>query len=139
MPKALEQVFSDFTGGAPASSETIEHLEKSLGKRLPREFCNFLRLADGAEGFVGDNYLMLWSADEIARYNAAYQVDEYAPGLVLFGSDGGGEGYAFDMRTGAAPVVMVPFVGMDLQYAKAIAPSFDSFLQYLGTPDGQLH
>jgi hypothetical protein len=132
-------MFTDFTGGPPASAEAIERLEKSLGKRLPRDFYDFLRLADGAEGFVGKNYLMFWSADEISKYNVAYQVDEYAPGLVLFGSDGGGEGYAFDMRTDSVSVVMIPFVGMDLRYAKTIAPSFDSFLRFLRMPDGQLH
>ena len=80
---------------------------------------------------IGETYLMLWRVEELAEMNTAYQVDEYAPGLLLIGSDGGGEAFAFDTRTNPWPVVKVPFVGMDLQYAEVLSPSFDAFLKTL--------
>ena len=51
--------------------------------------------------------------------------------LVLFGSDGGGEAYAFDIRTASLPIVMVPFIGMELQYARPVADNILEFLQKL--------
>jgi hypothetical protein len=63
--------------------------------------------------------------------NKAYQVAEYAPGLFLFGSDGGGEAFAFDTRTEAKPIVSVPFVGMELKLARPLGSNFKAFLEEL--------
>jgi hypothetical protein len=131
-----ETLSNDFIGGEPASPEANAALERSLGKSLPQAFRDFLGYADGGEGFIGDNYLVLWSVSEIGDYNRAYQVEEYAPGLLQFGSNGGGGAYAFDTRKTGFPVVMVPFVGMELKYARTIAPTFDAFLEWLRTDNG---
>lgn len=55
----------------------------------------------------------------------------YAPGLFLFGSDGGGEAFAFDLRSNPPPVVSVPFVGMDLSLVEFVAVDFGAFLEVL--------
>jgi len=88
-------------------------------------------IANGGEGFIGENHLILWAAEELAQFNNEYEAQDYAPGLVLFGSDGGGEGYAFDARTIPAPIVQVPFIGMDLMYARQMAGSFSEFVRKL--------
>jgi hypothetical protein len=46
---------------------------------------------NGGEGSVGDTYVILWRIEELIEMSKAYDVAEYAPGLFLFGSDGGGE------------------------------------------------
>jgi hypothetical protein len=74
---------------------------------------------------------MLWAAEELGRLNKAYEVQTYAPGLVLFGSDGGGEAYGFDLRGDARTIVEVPFVGMDWKLANTISQSFGGFLESL--------
>jgi hypothetical protein len=51
--------------------------------------------------------------------------------LLLFGSDGGGQAFAFDTRSAANPIVCVPFVGMELKEALPIASSFTGFLEEL--------
>jgi len=80
---------------------------------------------------IGENYLILWKVEELDDMNVAYQVNEYAPGLLLVGSDGGGEAIAYDMRTSPWPIVKVPFVGMELLLAKPVASSFQVFLMEL--------
>jgi len=50
------------------------------------------------------------------------------PGLLLFGSDGGGEAYGFDMRTPNKHIVQIPFVGMDWADAIAMGSRFEEFL-----------
>ncbi len=74
---------------------------------------------------------MLWRAEELVEMNKSYHVNEYAPGLLLFGSDGGGEAFGFDTRTDAKPIVSVPFVGMALNEARPVASNFNEFLEAL--------
>lgn len=105
----------------------------SLGMSLPADYVQFLQEHNGGEGFIGDNYLILWRAEEIPQFNREYEVDKYAPGIILFGSDGGGEGYGFDSREKGMPIVRVPFIGMDLKYATVVASSFNGLITYLST------
>jgi hypothetical protein len=56
-------------------------------------------------------------------------VAQFAPDLLLFGSDGGGEAYAFDTRESPWGVVKVPFIGMsDRQSIVLLGRSFVEFL-----------
>lgn len=88
---------------------------------------------DGGEGPIGAaGYAMLWHASELPLFNTEYEVETYAPGLILFGSDGGGEAFAFDARTRKMSVVQVPFVGLDLELAQELSDSFWGFLVALG-------
>lgn len=122
----------NFSGNIPLAAEEIAATDRNLRKSLPDDFLEFLQTANGGEGFIGKSYVILWNAEELGPYNESYQVSEYAPGLLLFGSDGGGEGYAFDLRTSPPGVVSVPFVGMSLKYAKPVAPTFIDFLKTIG-------
>lgn len=67
----------------------------------------FLRRHNGGEGFIGSNYLILWKAEEILPFNRDYEVERMAPDLLAFGSNGGGEAFAFDKREQSWPIVMV--------------------------------
>ncbi|HJY87081.1 MAG TPA: SMI1/KNR4 family protein [Candidatus Acidoferrales bacterium] len=130
----MTNVFSkDSSLNEGATESALSAAAVSLGIELPEDYVSFLRLHDGGEGFVGQNYLVLFRAKELYQFNQEYESARYAPGLVLFGSDGSGEGYAFDTRSRAQPIVMVPFVGMDLRYARPTASSFTDFLQKLRT------
>jgi hypothetical protein len=74
-----------------------------------------------------------WRAEDVLLNNGEYKIAEYAPGLFGFGSNGGGECLAFDLRdAGAECIVMVPFIGMDLKEAIVIAENFDQFALLVG-------
>ena len=64
-------------------------------------------------------------------FNRDYEVESYCPELLLFGSSGGGEAYAFDKRSLPWRVVEVPFVGMDYSLCKEIGGSFSEFIEAL--------
>lgn len=122
-----------FQVNQPASSQDIVVLRKAAGDKLPIDYLNFMSASDGGEGAIGANgYLMLWRASEIPELNESYQVNEYAPGLLLFGSDGGGEAFAFDLRSSATEIVQVPFVGMNVGLAQRLGTTFAEFLKQLG-------
>jgi SMI1 / KNR4 family (SUKH-1) len=121
-----------FHKNPPATADEIEIAEHKLALKLPEDYRQFLIFANGGEGFIGPNsYLMLWQIGELFRSNREYEVYEYAPGLLLFGSNGGGEGFAFDMRGIAKAVVAVPFIGMSLEDVKPLAATFEGFLEHL--------
>ena len=97
----------------------------------------FLQSSDGGEGFVSeDEYLMLWRCSELAFLNAAYQVRDYVPGLLLIGSDGSGDAFGFDTRDSHWPVVRVPFVGWSCDVAEAVGRDFVDFIARLCQADG---
>lgn len=114
----------------PADTRAVERLASGWGANLPRDYLDFLRQHNGGEGFIGDNYIVFWKAEELADFNREYEVEKYAPGILLFGSDGGGEGYGFDTKSDTTPIVRVPFIGMERRYARPIARDFlDLFVQ----------
>ena len=69
-----------------------------------------------------------WPFEELARWNAEYQVPEYAPGFFGFATSGGGEMFAVS-TTGQ--VVCLPFIGMAPKEAMPIANSWPAFERML--------
>ncbi len=76
---------------------------------------------------------MFWGSDEIPSYNLEYETNSYAPGLILFGSNGGGEAFAFDSSQGALTIGIVPFVGLSRLEYRPIAQSFCEFLELMSS------
>jgi hypothetical protein len=119
---------------SPADQKVVEELSSSLGVTLPSDYLDFLGNHNGGEGFIGDSYIVLWGAEELANFNREYEVDKYAPGILLFGSDGSGEGYGFDTQSIAMPIVRMPFIGMARRYATPIAKDFPDLFAKLAIP-----
>jgi hypothetical protein len=91
------------------------------------DYTEVLERYNGIEGFVGPTgYLMLWSVEQIPSLNAGYQVQDYAPGIVLVGTDGGGNGYGRDKSTGQFG--SVPLIGMSRSTFKEMGATFEEFL-----------
>ena len=130
-PADRSRVFEKFNANPPSAIAVLRQVEASSGVRLSGDYAEFMQQSNGGEGFIGNAYVILWRAEDLIEMNKAYQVAEYAPGLFLFGSDGGGEAFAFDTRAEAKPVVSVPFVGMDLKLAQLMATNFNAFLEGL--------
>jgi hypothetical protein len=54
---------------------------------------------------------------------------EFVPGIVIVGSDGGGELFAFDCRSAEAPIVMVPAIGVGWDDLILQARRFTEFME----------
>jgi hypothetical protein len=126
-----KDVLAKFHGGPPATIGSISRCEAQIGRKLPADYIRLMQQMNGGEGFIGQNYLMLWSLEELSKMNRNTYFAEAAPGLLVFGSDGGGEAFGFDTRTAPPPVVVVPYVGMAWDTAVQMAPSFDAFILHL--------
>jgi len=127
----LEEILKNWQLNPAPPPGALDAAAVSLNVALPYDYLQFLERHDGGEGFVDENYLILWKAEELVQFNHDYEADQYAPGLILFGSDGGGEAYAFDARTPSMPIVRVPFIGMDLQSARFVAARFSDLWEEL--------
>lgn len=119
------------TWNSGASDESFFQLTSALAYVLPGDYLEFLREHDGGEGSVGENYLILWKTEELIAFNREYETDQYAPGLFLFGSDGGGVGYGFVTRDPAMPIVKVEFIGMSLDDMDVVAAGFSELIDRL--------
>ena len=92
----------------------------------PREYLAYLFTAESIYEF-GGAYLL--EADELLPFNVAHEADEFYPGYLLIGSDGGGEAFAIDKATGN--FVMTPFIGHDEETPVVVGRTWQEFLDYL--------
>ena len=129
---AVQEFLDNFQCRPPASSAAIAEFEKQLGAKFPQDYVAFLLLANGGEGFVGESQpLILWPVEQLISVNDGYHVRDYAPGLLVFGSNGGGDAYGFDTRSPDWRIVEMPFIGMDWSEASPVASTFGAFLKRL--------
>jgi cell wall assembly regulator SMI1 len=132
MEKRIAALVSELELNEGATPGLIEEVEAQLSVTLPTDYREFMAESNGVEGGVGaHSYLVLWQLEEIIPLNEAYAVREFAPGLILFGSDGGGEAYAFDARKASPTIVAVPFIGMSVEEARPLGASLLELLWYL--------
>ncbi|WP_199405131.1 SMI1/KNR4 family protein [Corallincola holothuriorum] len=120
----------------PASVGEIQLLEEWLGTKLPKEYKKFLLETNGADTPIGvqepDDSVVLWSAKEISELTDAYCYEQYLPGLVAIGSDGGGESIVFDTTHSKCsedwPVYRVPFADLTKESMVLLAENFKEWV-----------
>ena len=119
-----------------ASSEAeIAQLESQAKAQLPSEYLDLLRVGNGGEGplALAPLYFQLYSVkDCIEHFHQDRQLLEEFPNFMFFGSNGGLELIAFDIRSGPPwPVVMIdPIAGPES--AEEIAPDVRTFIEAIG-------
>src|SRR5512139_3305998 len=87
---------------SPAQSEAVQRLAAESKVELPEDYIALLHYSNGGEGELGvePGWFQLWPAEKVMEFNQGYEVETNAPGFFGFGSNGGGEMLAFDMRGG---------------------------------------
>ena len=110
-----------------ASEEALKELQSSI-VGMPSSYLDLLRRGNGGEvGLSVNPYtLCLDSAEDALAYwkSGTYTIQE----AFVFGSNGGGELLAFDMRqSGICPVVCFDPIDPDGS-VEEIAPSFEQFI-----------
>lgn len=96
------------------------------------DYLDFMRETNGYNGEVGKHgYVCIWPVEEIVHTNEANRFRDWIPGLILFGSNEGGEYFAFDMRRNPVGVAMVPMISLELESAVDVGASFMDFIERL--------
>jgi hypothetical protein len=96
---------------------------------LPADYFAAVTEFGGREGFLGETYLRLYRLEELAALNLAYEVPALFREAIVFGSNGGGEAFAFVLNEPA--VVQVPFLPLSAQYVERRAVNFTYFVESL--------
>ncbi|MCC9657973.1 SMI1/KNR4 family protein [Rhodopirellula halodulae] len=123
-----------------ASDDDIRALTDATSFPLPSAYLDLLRAANGGEADIPDlngddgSYLDLWEAADVVQFNADYMLPRFAPSFFAFGSNGGGELFAFDSRRDDDAVLMVPTIGMSDDTSLPFADSVDAFAQRIAAP-----
>jgi SMI1 / KNR4 family (SUKH-1) len=130
------EMLNKCTANDGASGSEIASLERWATTELPKPYLDLLRRTNGVEGFVTDDaYLIIWAVGQVPELNEAYSVAEFAPGLILIGTNGGDTGYALDLRRSPCSIMEVPLVGMSLDEAREVGTDFEDFLRQLVSTD----
>jgi hypothetical protein len=98
---------------------------------LPSDLRAFLAQHDGGRGTLGNRPLDLWSAARVAKEAESQDVSLAIPGLLLFGSDGGAEGYGYLARLAKHKYGRISLLAAGVHEFEGLADSFEEFLKAL--------
>lgn len=125
-----EQYIKQGQLNAGASQGDILNVNKAFDYLLPKDYMEFICRHNGGYGFVGDSYLDLWRVEDLLVRHERKRVNEFTPGLILFGSDGGDEVFGFDCRQKIPVIVAIPAI-LDWNDARLMGALFIEFLAQL--------
>jgi hypothetical protein len=129
LPPSLRGLLVDVDLKPPgASAETIAHVEQRLHFNFPMDYVEFIQLSNGAEGWVGEGYVVLRPIEGLVAWHEGYGAVDPEPDLVPFGSNGAGEVFAFARSAGSA-IVQADAVVMRLEEALFCGHTFVEFLR----------
>ncbi len=131
MDKRLAECIDRFAKNPGAERSVIDRAVAELGITPPPDYLEVLEQMDGGEGFVGSRYLRLYPVERLGELNRAFGVAEFAPGLIVFGSSGGGDAFAFDARTAATSIIQVPFIPLDLEWGICCGATLGDLVSHL--------
>ena len=126
----------EWHGAAGATEASLARLVAASPVELPSEYLRFLAYSNGGEGPLGVQpcYFQIDPADEAALALEDRRHEDFFPGFVIIGSNGGGEYVAIDVRGSLPwPVVALDMTNADLdESVLIIASSFAAFLDHVG-------
>lgn len=119
-----------------ASDQEVQRLVDVVPFELPGAYLALLRLSNGGEGPLSRDpfYLCLDPSKIVADTAASGRQNEFFPGFLIIGSNGGGEFIAFNARiAGELPVVALDMNNADLRDTiLPIASNFEAFMELIG-------
>ena len=125
-----------------ASNEELRALQDGLSIELPASYLALLAQTNGGEGplAVQPYHFALDEAAYVLGTAQSDRLEEFFPGFLVFGSNGGTAYIALDRRgVPPWPVVAIDMTNIDLQESVlAVAPSFDEFLELVGIESSEL-
>ena len=77
---------------------TGKEIEKINDVILPLQSINFMKKHNGGEGDIGETWLILFRIEDLQEINDDYCIEEFLPGHIIIGTNGGGELYGIDIK-----------------------------------------
>jgi hypothetical protein len=103
----------------------LMNLDHSFGKRLPEEFREFLKRSDGLSLGGG---LLIYGSAELKERNETWEVEDYAPGYIAIGDDGGGNVFLMKLNQDDSAIYTVESGVMDPEFAEMVSESLNAWV-----------
>lgn len=130
MDKEIGILTENITKNAPLEEARFLEISQSINCRFPSDYIDFMKQYNGGEGVISDGwYVRFWPLEELQEANEDYIVSEFAPKLLLIGSDGGDTAFGIKRQEGV--FVEVPFIGLSDDNAIERGVDFKQFLSFL--------
>lgn len=127
-----KHLFERFNFNTPISEKEIKDVEIELKVKFPQDYIDFMQKTNGGEGTIGEeSYLRLWKIEDLVESNEDYAVNEFAPGLLIIGTDGAGTAFGYDFRDELPKLVEVSFIGLEIDDPNYSTDHFFEFIEYL--------
>lgn len=107
-------------------TEIVKEIEETLKIKFPQDYVEYMVKNNGYTGMLNEQYYNIWKLEDIISMNNNYQVQEFFPNLIYFGSNGGGEAFAFDKSNNMC-IVSIPFIETE-EDKIIIANNFNDFM-----------
>jgi len=127
----LNHFTNEITFESTIDMKAIAEIETKLGFYLPDDYKEIVQVLNGFEGDVSNSYIMFWPVNELIELNEGYGVSEFAPGIFLFGSDGGNQAFGYDLRDNEMNIITIPFIVMDLDDIEMCGKDMNDFFKCL--------
>lgn len=130
----LSQRNRKWQSSRPAPESEVADLRSRSRAELPPEYLDLLRFSNGGEGplALAPLWFQLYSVQDCLELCHNSEIIERFPTFVFFGSNGGIESMAFDLRTGPPwSVVMVDQIAGP-QSAEELVPDMATFIAAIG-------
>jgi cell wall assembly regulator SMI1 len=116
-----------------ATDQELDDAAAALGIELPEDYRAVMRRVNGGECDFGESWIVFQSLEASIERNATFKEAGFPP-FIFFGSDGGGDGYAWDLRPERhSRYVVVPFV---VPGDEAVIPCGDTLEEFLSVLHG---
>lgn len=133
MNPQLFEYLEGFEKNPGAEVSAIRQVIQTLNLDLPSEFFDLYLYMNGGEGFISDSYCRFYAVEDLIPLNEVFLVKEFAPELFIFGSNGGGEAFAFNIKNIPCSSVEIPFIPMDIKWAKSLGNTISDFFSHLSS------
>ena len=129
--RLLAAITTDDSQGA--TEQELDDAAAAFGIELPEDYRAVMRRTNGGECDFGESWMVLQSLEAAIERNATFKEAGFPP-FIFFGSDGGGDGYAWDLRPERhSRYVVVPFI---VPEDEAVIPCGDTLEEFLSVLHG---
>ncbi|CAD7803769.1 hypothetical protein CHRY9390_01128 [Chryseobacterium aquaeductus] len=107
-------------------------IEDKIGFELPQDYKDYSIEYDEHEGFIGEEFIRLWSPENLIDWNTDYQIFENLPKTIAIGDNGNGEfiGIQF-IENGNYEIILSTYIDLDPEFNIEIGKSFTDFIERL--------
>src|SRR5712691_1033746 len=127
--RLLEAMTTEDSVGA--TDKQLDAAGADVDFELPEDYRAVMRRTNGGECDFGESWIVLQSLEDAIERNATFKEAGFPP-FIFFGSNGGGEGYAWDLRPERHSLyVVVPFIVPEDEAVIPCGNTFEEFLSVL--------